>query len=479
MNQCSQTRPMRAISFTQPSAPTSRPSSHVGQVPEFLADVSQNVQNDGTFINNVGNGNYVYNYHWQGVCANVGDRAKKRLLKEIVHDAMHTGNVRADPLECHPNTRQAIVDDIVSWMEDSRRSKNVLWLRGPAGIGKSAIAKTTADRLESGESKAKVAGSFFFFRNDPRRDNIDGLIPTLVYRLTITIQGFKEGIDRVFKENPEILYSSLEEQWKKLIVEPVMAIGNIPPSAIVIDGLDECGGPNDQRKVMDLIASCGPLFPIAFLVASRPEPHLVNCFNAEPLSSLCRSSIDLTACKDHGERIVFIKARFSRTYTLHRDILQFYSVNGAWPAQEVVHLLAQRADGQFVYPVTLFKYIEDDSGNPHERLQACIAQSPEALSPLDALYMQIMESSHEPDNDQVQMILFLLFIRHLPVIPRPSLPEDKSGYLAYLQPSIENVACVVAQWQFHLRKLHSVLKIPDKDTDEIKKSSQILPRLPD
>ncbi|KAF8637463.1 hypothetical protein AX16_010791 [Volvariella volvacea WC 439] len=428
---------------------------------------------NGTIIANSGTWTTVHNHHtsWIPVYgAQVPPRERLRAL--VVRDAMHTGKVRADPLECAPNTRQAILEDITLWIEDNGRKRYILWLRGPAGIGKSAIAKTIAGRLDQRNSKAKVAGSFFFFRGDSQRNSLSHFVPTIAYRLAVTFQEVGDVIDGVVGDDLEILDADVSVQWRKLVVEPVMTVPGISPSAFIIDGLDECGDEKDQRKLLDLIASCGPHFPIAFLITSRPEPHIVNSFGADPLLQLCRPTIDLARCTSDWEMTLFIRSRFSQIYTRHRDILQCYSINGVWPSPHIVNLIATRANGQYIYPVILFKYIDEDYSNPHERLQACLEQAPEALSSLDALYMQIMQSSHEPSNHQIQDLLFLIITPSL-LEPLPS----KTFRRLYGPSPLESWSTILglstisstdsAECRLKLRRLHSLINIPNQDDREI------------
>ncbi|KAF8655495.1 hypothetical protein AX16_003025 [Volvariella volvacea WC 439] len=424
------------------------------------------VENHGSFINNV-----IFQNR-DGL-----DVDLKLLLPLVVVDAMHTGKVRADPLRCDPNTRQAIHLDIISWIESECLEKGILWILGPAGIGKSAIAMTTAEKLDHRDSKAKLAASFFFFSSDTQRNDIHYLVPTLAYQLAIWMQEVGREVERVIKRNPKILEATVEAQWKALIVEPVNSVSGLPPSVIIIDGLDECGSAKEQRRILDLISSCGSNFPLAFLITSRPEPPIVNAFNSEPLSSLCRPHIDLSQHKDYREMYNFIQSNFSKIYSRHQDILQSYSKCGTWPSDDVIDLITSRADGQYIYPVTIFKYIDDDDSIPHEKLQACLEQVPEASSPLDILYLQVLRSSHKPDNIRLQDLLFLTSFTttSIPALSNPPriqfhFPEatfrritkaristelSMKAVVLFLFSDSDNVQC-----RFALRKLHSVLSIP-------------------
>ena len=91
----------------------------------------------------------------------------KKLFSLVVHNALHTGDVRTEPLGCHEGTREAILLNITTWLESRLQAKGVLWIVGPVGIVKSAIAMTTAQLLSKPRAKAKVAASFFFFRGNP------------------------------------------------------------------------------------------------------------------------------------------------------------------------------------------------------------------------------------------------------------------------------------------------------------------------
>ena len=62
--------------------------------------------------------------------------------------AFHNSDERYDPPKCHPHTREAILKKITDWVKDANKVALILWLYGPAGTGKSAIAQTIAELLE-------------------------------------------------------------------------------------------------------------------------------------------------------------------------------------------------------------------------------------------------------------------------------------------------------------------------------------------
>src|SRR5437016_2989395 len=103
--------------------------------------------------------------------------AMAHLRQQIAPGAFHNSDERYDPPKCHPHTREAVLKKIEDWVKDSDKVALVLWLYGPAGAGKSAIAQTIAELLES---LGLLAAAFFFSRNAAGRNDKTPLIATLV-----------------------------------------------------------------------------------------------------------------------------------------------------------------------------------------------------------------------------------------------------------------------------------------------------------
>ncbi|KAF8654889.1 hypothetical protein AX16_003318 [Volvariella volvacea WC 439] len=142
--------------------------------------------------------------------------------------------------------------------------------------------------------------------------------------------------------------------------------------------------------------------------------------------------MDLAEWRDDEEMRVFIRSRFSTIFVKHRDILQFYSSDGVWTSDHNINLIT-------------FHGV-----NSHDRLQACLEQVPEALSPLDALYTQIMQDSHSPNDREMQDILLLTCGGSSPLV----VGDGTLNTLAI----VTNLGIV--ECQLRLRKLHSVLAVP-------------------
>jgi hypothetical protein len=142
----------------------------------------------------------------------------KLLQRNIASGAFHNSAERFDPPKCHPNTRVAILEKIIRWLEDPDKAALFLWIYGPAGAGKSAIAQTIAEMCY----KAGIlAASFFFSRNAPGRNNEVFLVTTLVYQLTLAIPEIRERVGKALETDPLLLSRSLEAQLQALVVNPL------------------------------------------------------------------------------------------------------------------------------------------------------------------------------------------------------------------------------------------------------------------
>ena len=115
----------------------------------------------------------------------------KILQQHIAPGAFHNSEERYDPPKCHPRTRRAVLKKIEDWVKDAEKVALILWLYGPAGAGKSAIAQTIAELLaEAG----LLAAAFFFSRNAAGRNDKTPLVATLAYQLVKSIPEIRAHI---------------------------------------------------------------------------------------------------------------------------------------------------------------------------------------------------------------------------------------------------------------------------------------------
>src|SRR5580693_3894821 len=102
---------------------------------------------------------------------------------------------------CLPGTRVDILRDLFTSLTDPTADKNIVWLRGPAGSGKSTILNTLADYT----FQLRRRGAFLFWERS-KTDNGEHhrVIPTLACQLARFDPIFAQALETQIKTWPHI-----------------------------------------------------------------------------------------------------------------------------------------------------------------------------------------------------------------------------------------------------------------------------------
>ncbi|KAJ7927552.1 hypothetical protein B0H13DRAFT_1037254 [Mycena leptocephala] len=381
-----------------------------------VANPSQANFHGGTFID--GNVNYIQQH---------GESGLQILFKATAPGAFHDSAARFPQPKCHPETRKEILEKLFQWCS-TRDAPNILWLHGPAGAGKSAIAQSLCERLES---EKRLGASFFFKRGDTLRGNGNRLFPTIAYQLALHLPEINNPISRVVRRNPAIVEKSLSIQLKNLIMGPCKAVlsGRTQPIIIIIDGLDECEGEQIQQALLCTIGDATHEdIPLRFLITSRPEAHIQETFGG-PLKSVHRP-FNINQSFDDVEK--YLQDELSRIYHEHSDTMA--TVPTPWPPSHIVRELVDKSSGYFVYASTVIKFIDDKDFRPPERLAVILAnKNTEFDSPfgaLDQLYLDILSTVPKAHCFHLIAVLMIAASEQLPKNLKVSVAEE----LLELQP---------------------------------------------
>jgi len=334
--------------------------------------------------------------------------------------AFHNSKERFDPPKCHPNTRLAVLTKIMRWIKwEGDLNTFIMWVYGPAGAGKSAIAQTIAEMCEQ---EMILLASFFFSRNDPSRSNVNSLIATLAYQITLNLPDVREAILSAIEHDPLIFSKSFAVQMETLIVAPLQLLvetGFFNDSSsrrlVIIDGLDECSDPRVQQNILQVLANSQQQhrLPLVFLVASRPEQHISLTFNTGLLSSITsRLALDDSYLPDEDIKL-FLTDKFQEIKSTHR--LRAY-IPPEWPPSDVLKQLVQKSSGQFIYASTVIRYVSSIRHKPMDRLDITLGLRPPQrdlpFAELDALYTHILAGVE--DIERVLEILSVVFFCDYP-----------------------------------------------------------------
>jgi hypothetical protein len=373
------------------------------------------------------------------------------LSRGIALDALYNSAERFPQPRCHPETRTEFLEKLYRWATDPSVTRSIHWLHGPAGAGKSAVMQTLCERLQEA---GRLSGSFFFKRGDQTRGNAKVLFATLAYQLAICQHELKALVSRNVASDPSVLGRGLDVQLHKLILEPCNLLQNNTLPVLLIDGLDECEGHHIQQEIIRLIqlTANGHFCGLRILVASRPEPHIKETFEAQFFQGVT----DFTNIRQSFEDIrTYLRDEFLR---IHREHSTMKNIPTPWPSPQILQMFVERSSGYFVYAATVIKFLDDEYSCPSEQLDIVVQnliphnyESPFAT--LDQLYMQIL--SRVPVRYRPILCEILCVETH---IPNNFTVRDIDALLGLKLGTVELI----------IRPLHSVLKVPALSDDSLR-----------
>jgi len=308
---------------------------------------------------------------------------------------------------CFPGTRGQYISDITNWVTESvDPPSSMYWMRGPAGVGKSAIAQTCAEKLKE---TGHLGAAFFFTvnkRSNPLRSNPLHLFTSIVYQLTTALPDYRATVNERISKDKSVVEKKMPSQFRSLIVEPIRDLEKqgkkVQPKAIFIDGLDECAGKDAQAEINKIIASSvrERSTPFHWAIFSRAEPRIVSTFNQDNIASVTHCiELPISRTAD-GEIEMYLRGGFKNILE-QQDFPQLLS---SWPSDNDIRTLVDAADGLFTHPAAVLRHVAYPPDSQfRERLQSVLdtlsdAGEQAATSPfsqLDALYVHIMEQIPE------------------------------------------------------------------------------------
>ena len=314
---------------------------------------------------------------------------------------------------CLPGTRRQVLERIQTWVDAGGKGKSILWVHGPAGAGKSAIAQTVAEKYAV---RGELAATFFFARSAAGRNALKHLFPTIAVQMAFSDPEKRQRLDKILKNDPCIAERAMGS------VDLVAALFKkrsflVPssPFLVIIDGLDECQGHPDQCRALEQVSHLVNVhhLPLRFLIVSRPESHLCEAFEEPNLADITETLSLYGDLKAEADVFKYLLNEFSRICDskMHRDVLEH--LPRPWPSESVIRRLVNNSGGYFIYASTVIKYVDEENFSPVERLDQVLNISNSAVSPsestpfaeLDKLYLQILSSCPTSNHRTLRRIL--------------------------------------------------------------------------
>ncbi|KAG2061228.1 hypothetical protein BDR06DRAFT_902257, partial [Suillus hirtellus] len=306
-----------------------------------------------------------------------------------VKGAEHDSRERRPHPKCLEGTRVVLLNHIYG-LSDTKEMNRLIWLHGTAGVGKSAVAFTVAERMRglkmTKETKVetRLGGTFFFSRKHTKRRTTGYFFMTLAYQLAQNFPSVQTDVNRAILKDPTLLDpdKSLRKQMEGLFLQPLRKLQyrlrECPPLMFVVDALDECTNesPNEyssefrdegesESELTELISLLAqvlrdPDLPsIHILVTSRSEAHIFEAMqNADVRPLLCEIPVKIS-----GEGVTPIISLDGAD--VDEDIYRFLehsfrklqnrSPTFPQPTQDQIEKLAIRAGRRFIVASTMMK----------------------------------------------------------------------------------------------------------------------------
>ncbi|PYH90296.1 WD40 repeat-like protein [Aspergillus ellipticus CBS 707.79] len=350
---------------------------------------------------------------------------------------------------CLENTRVGLLADIVAWAQCDTE-KEIFWLKGVAGTGKSTITRTLATQLHAQEFSI---GSFFFSRGEGDRGNGDLLVMSVAKQLARQNPDAFESLCSAYEQG--ITDKSLSFQWEELIYKPLSQVKErIGRLVLIIDALDDCMESDITEIIKIFTRGERQLFRV--FITSRPETIIRSNFGQTDKTIFCDLALDQIpdALVKHDIRI----------YIEHhmREITDSRGLGGQWPSDNQISELMRRADRLFIYAATVCRYLKgafNPKGSLERILDINVPDSSE--KGLDKVYSQILENYLSCGNEEEleeQIDLFQRIVGTILILFEPLSIHPLAALLGISEDQVDST----------LRPLYSVLDLPNDSESPIK-----------
>jgi len=343
----------------------------------------------------------------------------------------------ADRERCLPGTRLDTLQDLFIALIHPNPENNIIWLRGPAGCGKSTILNTLAHYFD----QLHRQGAFLFWdRNDTDSSEPHRVIHTLAHQLARFDPMFARELAKRINKWPRVTDSSLDSQFQCLLQEPLSALmttRHFGPIVVVLDALDECGTPESRRHLLNTLSAGFAKLPKVFrvLIASRDEPDIYAALS--PL----KPDVRYAPMGDEPTSLD-IQLLFQKRLASDASAFLSYGLPPEWPGVDVIRKLVTLSGGLFIWASTTVRFIEH--GFPSERLNKVLHTShASSHTKLDDLYRVALthpfRSYEESEHKAVHSILGAI------LVAREQLTEEQLSQLLGL--AIDTVRNVLLRLQ--------------------------------
>jgi hypothetical protein len=250
---------------------------------------------------------------------------------------------------CLEGTRVEVLEDIRIWARTKDNVAPVYCIADVAGTGKSTISHTMYDEWSS---QPTIPLAFFFSLEGAGMQTATDFC--FFIKEQIEALGLPELHDywKGLAPSLTILRSQkVEQQWARLVLEPLRLLPKSEPRILIVDALDECTMATREPLLGCILKACssGSLPHMRIFLTARNEPDITKLLqNTAYNKSIIQKSLRNSPSAKADVAL----------YVNHR--LDESSIFDSAPEQR--QLLIDRCDGLFIFAFLACKLLEDACG---------------------------------------------------------------------------------------------------------------------
>src|SRR5258708_10988228 len=281
----------------------------------------------------------------------------------------------------------------MNWCDnvDHGWQKQIVLFTAVAGVGESGVAYAVAHLCDQ---RGSLLSSIFF--HEGNTTSPEYLWSGVARSLAIKSKSYCQTLTSILENDPGIVTAAFDEQFRKLILEPLL---HGPPPAdspliIVIDALDECDEGASQT-LSKLLRDSAPKLPrcIKFFVTSRSDRVVENYFQGP---SIHHMSIELSDDKNLRDCGKYINSQILELKELPRVTADNW-------IPDLEQKLVTHAGGLFVWVSIVMEYLKNKSADPVAALEDLLDPDASrddmpAEEKLDGLYSAILSKCNWKDR---------------------------------------------------------------------------------
>jgi nucleoside phosphorylase/DNA polymerase III delta prime subunit len=353
-------------------------------------------------------------------------------------------------------------DEIMHWLDNSRKESDIFWLHGNPGTGKSTMVLTITSELPKqasfSNSNRKLAYFFCDSSSEKRRTAV-AILRGLLYHLVKQCPTLIRYLVDKYQERGEQLFSSFDALWDVLMKMGQNKNDTGYEIYCIIDALDECEYKSQQmllRQINQTFKADGEdnvLSRPRFLITSRPYPEI-----RESLSHLNNKDLASYNAVKRDIKVMI------------REKVKDLADRKAYPERvtaEISRTLEEKAEGTFLWiGIACGELIRVQSRNAVQKLEKLPIG-------LHALYQQLLGTAlansddNDDDNDNdtlVDMLRVVAFARRplavseLSTLCRLYPDYDEESRLQFTKELIDSCRLMIVIQDDRVQLLHKSVK---------------------